>query len=179
MLAKINVSANTEVRLVAATTGVAREDGKDGRDSDSGASFHTAYTQAGITAYKKAPAGTTVEVADWIILIVDGLGTVEVDLDQPETTTKPVRMVSVRYVPVHSRNLLSTCKGVEQWGKPLVYYETNAIFGFPGEDSLVFNFCPRKGLLSATGVIRTPSQGAALGLAAKTADTTRIEATDQ
>ena len=44
---------------------------------------------------------------------------------------------------------------------------------------LVFKFCNRKELFSATGVIRTPSQGAALGLAAKTAEVTRIEATGQ
>ena len=41
-------------------------------------------------AYKKAPAGTTVEVADGTILPMDGFGTVKVDLDQPGTTTKPL-----------------------------------------------------------------------------------------
>ena len=54
------------------------------------------YTQAGITAYKKAPAGPT---ADGIILSVDGFGTVEMDMDQPGTRTKPVKMVFVAYVP--------------------------------------------------------------------------------
>ena len=34
-----------------------------------------------MTAYKKAPAGTTVEVADGTILPVDGFGIDEVDLD--------------------------------------------------------------------------------------------------
>ena len=45
--------------------------------------------------------------------------------------------------------------------------------GFPGEELLVFNFCPRKGLFSATGVRRTSSQGAAPALAAKTAEAMR------
>ena len=48
------------------------------------------HTLAGMTFYKKAPPGTTVEVADGIILPVDGLGTIRVDLDQPGTTTKSV-----------------------------------------------------------------------------------------
>ena len=65
------------------------------------------HTQAGMTAYKKAPAETTVEVADGTILLIDGFGTLEVSLDQPGTTTKPVKMVSVAYVPGRSRNLLS------------------------------------------------------------------------
>ena len=102
MLATINMSASTEMGLVAATTGAAREDGKGEWDSDSGVSFHMFHTQAGMTAYKKAPAGTTVEIADGTILPVDGL-TVEVDLDQAGTTTKPVKMVSVAYVPELSR----------------------------------------------------------------------------
>ena len=41
----------------------------------------------------------TVEVADGTILPVDGFGTVEVDLDQSGTTTKPVKMVAVAYMP--------------------------------------------------------------------------------
>ena len=134
MLAKINVLENAEVGLVAASTGAARGDGKEECNSDSGASFHMSHTQAGITAYKKAPAGTTVEVADGTTLPVDGFGTVEVDLDQPGTTTKPVKMVSVAYVPGFSRNLLSTRKAVEQWGKPLVSYKTKTVLGFPGEE---------------------------------------------
>ena len=137
------------------------------------------HTQVGVTAYKKVPAGTTVEVADGTIMPVDRFGTIEVDLDQPGTTTKPVKMVVVAYVPGLSRNLLSTRKSVEQRGKPLVYYKTKSVLRFPGEESLVFNYCPRKGLFSATYVRRTPSQGAALRLAAKTAEATRIEATGQ
>ena len=67
-----------------------------------------------MTAYKKASAGTTVDVADGTILPVDGFKTIKVDLDQPGTTTKPVKMVTVAYVPGVSRNQLSTRKAVEQ-----------------------------------------------------------------
>ena len=70
---------------------------------------------------------------------------------------------------------MSTRKAVGQWGKPLVYYKTKVVLRFPAEESLVFNFYPRKGLFSAT-VRRTPSQGAALALAAKTAKAIRVEA---
>ena len=144
MLAKINVPANAEAGLVAATTGAAPGYGKKEWDSDSGASFHMSHTQARTTAYKKAPAGTTVEVADGTRLPVDGSVTVEVDLDQPGTTTKPVKMVSVGYVPECFRNLLSTRKVVEQWGKPFVYYKTKAVLRFQGEESFVFNFFPAR-----------------------------------
>ena len=67
-----------------------------------------------ICSIHRAPAGTTVEVADGTVLPVDGFRTVEMDLDQPSTTTKPVKMVSIAYVPGFSRNLLSTRKVVEQ-----------------------------------------------------------------
>ena len=145
MLVKINVPFNYDVGLVAATIGAARGDGKGEWDSDSGASFHVSHTQAEMTAYKTAPGGTTVEVADEAILPVDGFGKVEVDLDQPGTMTKPVKMVSVAYVPGLSRNLLPTRKAVDQWSKQsLVYYITKAVLGFPREESLVFNFYPRK-----------------------------------
>ena len=77
----MNVPANWELRLVAATIGVARGDGEEEWDSDSGASFHMLHTRAGMTVYKTVPAGTTDEVADRIILSVNGFGTVEVDLD--------------------------------------------------------------------------------------------------
>ena len=53
-------------------------------------------------------------------------------------------------------------KAVEQWGKPFVSYKTKAILELPGEESLVFNLCPRKELFYATGVRRTPSHGPAL-----------------
>ena len=76
---------------------------------------------------------TTVEVAGGTILPIDGFRTVEVDLDQPDTTTKPMKMVPFGYVSGLSRNLLSTRKAVKQWGKPLVYDETKAVLGFPGE----------------------------------------------
>ena len=94
--------------------------------------------------------------------LTDGFGRIEVDLDQPGHTTKTVKMDDVAYVPGLSRNLLSTVKAVEQWGKPLIYYSNKAVLGFPGEESLVFKFCPRKGLFSATGARRIPSQEVAL-----------------
>ena len=65
---------------VAATTGAARgNNGKEEWDPDSGATFHMPPTRAGMTAYKKAPAGTTVKVADETILPIDVFRTVEVD----------------------------------------------------------------------------------------------------
>ena len=108
MLAKIKVPANDEVGLVAATTEAARGDGKKEWDVDPGASFHVSHTQAGMSAYKKAPAGTAVEVADGTVLPVDGFRKVEVDLDQQVTRAKPVKMVAVAYVPGLLRNLPST-----------------------------------------------------------------------
>ena len=132
-----------------------------------------------MTAYKKAPAGTTVEVVDETVLPIDGFGIVETDLDQPGTTAEPVKMVSIAYVPGLSRSLLSTCKAGQQWGKQLVYYKIKAVLWFSGEESPVFNFCPRKGLFSATGVRQTPSQGAALALAAKTTEAITVETTGQ
>ena len=87
---------------------------------------------------------TTVEVADGTILPVDGFETVEVDLDQPGTTTKPVVVVCVSYVLGLSRNLLSTREAVNQWGKPLVFYKTIAVLGFPGEESLLFTSAPAR-----------------------------------
>ena len=84
------------------------------------------------------------------------------DLDQPGRTTKMVKMDDVAYVPGLSRNLLSAVKAVERWGKPLIYYRNKAVLGFPGEESLVFKFCPRRGLFSATGARRIPRQEVAL-----------------
>ena len=78
------------------------------------------HARAEIAAYKKASPGTTVEVADGTILLVDGFGTIDVDLDQPGTVTKPVKMAAVAYVPGFSWNLLSTCKAVDQWDKPFI-----------------------------------------------------------
>ena len=144
MLAKINVPANAEMGLVAATTEAAREEDKEEWDSDSGASFHMPHTQAGITAYKKVPAGTTVEVADGTMLPIDGFGTVEVDLGQPGTTTKPVKMVSVAYVPGLSRNLLSTRKAEEHWGKSLVNYKTRLFWVSRGRSSLCLTSVPAR-----------------------------------
>ena len=113
MLAKHNVPMNAEVGLVASATGTAGGNDKEEWDSDAGESSHMSHTQAGMTAYKKAPAWTTVEVADETILSVDGSRTVGVDPYQPGTTTKPVKMVFVGYVPGLSRNLLSIRKAVE------------------------------------------------------------------
>ena len=81
------------------------------------------------------------------------------DLDQLDTTTKSVKMVSVGYVPERWPNHMSTRKAAKQWGKPLVYYEMKAVLRFLGEESLVFNFCPRKRLFSATSVRRTRVKG--------------------
>ena len=136
---------------------------KEKWESDSGATFHMSHTRAGMCAYKKASPGTTVEVADGYILPVDGFGRVEVDADQPGHTTEMVNMDDVAYVPGLSWNLLSTIKAVDQWEKPLVYCRNEAVLGFPGEESFVFKFCPRKGLFSATGARRIPRQEVALG----------------
>ena len=95
-------------------------------------------------AYKKAPTGTIVEVADGTILPMDGFGTVEVDLDQPGTTTKPVKIISIAYVPRLLWDLLSTRKAVEKCDKSLVYYETKAVLGFPGDESLVLTSAPAR-----------------------------------
>ena len=116
-----------------------------------------------MSAYKKASPETTVKIADGIILPVDGFGRIKVDLDHPGNTTKMVKMDDVAYVPGLSRNLLSTIKAVEQWGKPLIYYRSKAVLGFSGEESLVFKFCPRKGLFSAIGARRIPRLEVALG----------------
>ena len=76
-------------------------------------------TCVGMTAYKKVSPGTTVEVDGVTILPVDGFGTIEVDLNQLGTTTKPVKMMAVAYVAGLSRNLLPTRETVKQWDKPL------------------------------------------------------------
>ena len=156
MLAKLTVPVVPEVRTVATMVGAARSDRKEEWESNSGATFHMSHTRAGMSAYKKASPGTNVEIADGNILPVDGFGRIEVYLDQPGHTTKMVKMEDVAYVPGLSRNLLATVKAVEQRGKPLIYYRNKAILGFPGEEPLVFKFCPRRGLFSATGARRIP-----------------------
>ena len=162
MLAKLTVPAVPEVRAVAAMVGAARGDRKEGWESDSGSTYPMSHARAGMSAYKKASPGTNVEIADGNILPVDRFGIIEVDLDQPGYTTKIVKMNDVAYVPGLSRNLLSTIKATEQWGKPLIYYRNKAVLGFPRKESLVFKFCPRKGLFSATGARRIPRQEVAL-----------------
>ena len=162
MLAKLTVPVVPEVRAVVAVVGAARSDRKKEWESDSGVTFYMSHTRAGMSAYKKASPGTNVEIADGNILPVGGFGRIEVDLDQPGQTTKMVKMDDVAYVPGLSRNLLSTVKTVEQWGKPLIYYRNKDVLGFPGEESLVFKFCPRRGLSSATGARRIPRQEVAL-----------------
>ena len=72
MLAKVHVLAIAEVGLVGSTTVEASGNGKGEWDSDSGASLHVSRTQAGITAYKKAPAETTDDFADGVILPAAG-----------------------------------------------------------------------------------------------------------
>ena len=121
MPANLNVPANSELGPTAEITGEACGDGKEEWESDSGATFHMPHTRAGMTAYKRATPGTAVEVANGTYLSVDGFGTVKVDLDQPGTCAKPMKMVAFAYVPDLSRNLLSTRKAVERCGKPLVY----------------------------------------------------------
>ena len=128
---------------------------------------HVPY-DAGVTASKKAPPGTIVGVAHGTILPVDGFQIIEVDLDQPGTRTKPVKMVAFAYVRELSRNLLSIRKAVEQCGKPLVYYKTTAVLGFPGEELLAFNVFPCTELCSAVKWI--PGQGTALAVAVKARD---------
>ena len=162
MLAKLTVPAVPEVRAVAVMVGAARGDRKEEWESDSGTTLHMSHTRLGMSAYKKAWPGTTVEIADGNILPVDGFGRIEVDLDQAGNTTKMVKMDDVAYVPGLSRNLLSTIKAVEQWSKPLIYCRNEAVLGFPGEETFVFKFCPRKGLFSATGARRIPRQKVAL-----------------
>ena len=163
MLVNLTVPAVPEVKAKAAMVGAARGDRKKEWESNSGATFHTSHTRARVSAHKKALPGTTVEIADGNILPVDGFGRIEVNLDQPSHTTKMVKMDDVAYVTERSRNLLSTIKAVEQWGKSLIYYRNEAVWGFPGEESLVFEYCLRKGLFSATGARRIPGQEVALG----------------
>ena len=162
MLAKLTVPVVPEVRTVAAMVGAARSNRKEKWESDSGATFHMSHTRAGMSAYKKASPGTNVEIADGNILPVDGLGGIEMILDQPGHTTKMVKTDDVAYLPGLSPNLLSTVKAVEQWGKPLIHNRNKAILGFPGEESFVFKLCPRRGLFSATGSRRIPTQEVAL-----------------
>ena len=107
--------ANAEVGLVAATTEADRRgDGIKEWELDFGATPHMFHSRAGMVAYKKAPAETTAEVADGAILPLDRFGTIEVDLDQLGTTTKPMKRVDVAYVPRRPRILLSTRNGVER-----------------------------------------------------------------
>ena len=163
MLAKLTVPVVPEGRAGATMVGTARGDRKEEWESDSGATFHMSHTRAGMSAYKKASPGTTVEIADGSILPVDGFGKIEVDLDQLGHATNMVKMNDVAYVPALSEDLLSTIKAVEQWGKPLIYYRNEGVLEFPREESLVFIFCPRKGVLLATDARRIPRQEVALG----------------
>ena len=167
MLAEMNVLANSEVGLMAATVGAAYGDSKEEYNSNSCATVHTFHTRAEMTSYKKAPARTTVEVADGTRLPVNGFRTIEVDLDQPGTTTKPVKMVAVAYVPRISRNPLSTCKAVEQWGRALVYHNTKAVLWFPGEESIVLNFCPPQGIVFRNKCETDPESRGSAGVGSK------------
>ena len=78
-----------------------------------------------------------------------------------------MKMISVAYVPGLSWNLLSTRRAVEQWGKLLVYYKIKAVSVFPGEESFVFNFFPRKGLVSATKCKTDPESRGSVGVGSK------------
>ena len=126
----------------------AHEYSKEEWDSDSDATFHPPQTRTGMAAYKKASPERTVEVTDETIIPVDGFGTIQLDLDQPGTTTKPVKIVAVAYMPGSSRTLLSICKAVEQWGKPLIYYKTKAVLGFPKRSRLFLFSLPAKDCFS-------------------------------
>ena len=97
-----------------------------------------------MTPYKKASPGTTIGVADGTILPVDGFGTIEVDLNQPGTTTKSVKVVAVVYVSGILWNLLSIYKTVERWGKSLIYYKTKAVLGYPGGNRLFLTSAPAR-----------------------------------
>ena len=77
ILAKLTVPAVPEVRAVAAMVGAARGDRNEEWESDSGATFYTSHTRAGMSGYKKASPGTTVEIADGSILPVNGFGRIE------------------------------------------------------------------------------------------------------
>lgn len=72
--------------MVAAPRGRRRE----GWKLDSGATFHVSYTRAQLSDWKKESPETTAKVADGNIPAVDGCLRIEVDLDQPEHTTKLV-----------------------------------------------------------------------------------------
>ena len=81
MLAKLTVPAVPEVRAVAAMVGEAHGDRKEEWESNSSPTFPMSHTRAGMSTYKKASPGTTVEIADGNILPVDRFGRIEVDLD--------------------------------------------------------------------------------------------------
>ena len=177
MLAKLNVPTNSELGPMAAMIGKAHSGIKEKWESGFDATFHMSHTRAGMSIYKKALPGTTVEVVDGNTLPVEGYEAIDVDLDQPGSTTNSMRMVAVVYVPKRSRNLLSTLKAVEQWGKPLIYYRMKAVLEFPGENSLIFNFYPHKELLFTTDVEGFPSQGAVLAVLAKACDIMEVHHT--
>ena len=89
------------------------------------------HTCAGTITYKKASPGTTVEVADENILPVDEFGAIEVDVDQPASTTKLFKRGSVAYVLHFSRSLLSTLDAEEQ-RKTAYLLQINSWLGVPG-----------------------------------------------
>ena len=64
-----------------------------------------------MTEYKRASPETTVEVADGNILPVNGLGTLEVNLDLIRPSWRGLSVVA--YVLGLSRNVLPTLKTVE------------------------------------------------------------------
>ena len=133
MLKKLNVPADSKAGLMAAILGAGRGGSKKEYELDSRATFHMSHTRTGMEAYKKASPRITIEVADGIVLPVDGFETIEVDLDQSGSTTKPVKIVAVEYMPGLSWNLLSTLKAVEQWCKSLIYHKMKAVLGSPGD----------------------------------------------
>ena len=70
-------------------------------------------------AYKKAPPGTTVEVADGDILHGGEFGC-QINLDKPSNVTNVVMIGDVSHVPGPYRNRLPTLKAVEQMEKSFI-----------------------------------------------------------
>ena len=80
-MTKLNVAENFEVGPIAVMMAAARGGSKEKWELYVCAAFHMPHTHAGMAEYKKVFSWTAFEVADGNILPVDGLGTIEVNLD--------------------------------------------------------------------------------------------------